>query len=292
MNHALSIAVLLELAALAAAQAAPTPAPAAPGQPGKPWQDALVLARRHHAPILAFVLPAEARADGARVQRLEQLEQQVGMLRNKAGPAAAPATTRDVLLRELQLLRRAEPGSRRPAEPSAARALFALAVPVVCRAEDCGATPGENVVLCGEDGKRTHGFALDLLDRDAFVQRVGATVLAPATLAARRANVPPALTADIARRAKLAAANGTDPKEVAELEAIEQRLVDALPALAPALLETVDGALRVQSELARLEAQRAPLGTRAEVHAVDPCPTCGMGYVPPELNTVLRLIGP
>jgi hypothetical protein len=37
---------------------------------------------------------------------------------------------------------------------------------------------------------------------------------------------------------------------------------------------------------------RAPLGSEAHQDLGDPCPGCGMGYTPPSLMTVLKLIGP
>lgn len=290
MNHTLSSLVLLQLAAVAAAQQG---APAL-NAPQSPWQQAVAIGKQHHAPILAFVLPAaDAKADAARVTALAELERRVGMLVAKAGSPPAVRTDRDLLLRHLQLLRRVDQRVRfGPGEPGPAQAILAMTVPVVCAAAACGARPGENVVLCGPDGKRTHGFALDLLDRDAFVQRVGDVVLAPAAVNARRAAVDPGITKDLARRAELLAANSADAKAQAEIERIAQRLQQDLPGVAPALVSFVDEKLQLAPELTVLEQQRAPLGTSAHVEYADPCPSCGMGYMPPELNTVLRLIGP
>lgn len=289
MNHALPSLVLLQLAAIAAAQ---QQAPGAP-IPERPWQQALAAGKQHHAPILAFVLPAaDAAADEARVKALVELERSVQMLASKAGGPPVVRTERDLFLRQLQLLRRTDRrGFREMGEPTPAQAIFALAVPVVCTAADCGARPGENVVLCAPDGKRTHGFTLDLLDRDVFVQRVGDVVLAPAAVRARAATVAPGVTRDLARRAELVA-KAADAKAAAEIVQIGQRLLQNLPGVAPALVSFAADEPQLAPELTWLEQQRAPLGTAAHTEHADPCPACGMGYMPPELNTVLRLIGP
>ncbi len=290
MHHDLPSLVLLQLAAIAVAQ---EKAPAAPA-PERPWQQALALGKQHHAPILAFVLPAvEAVADPARVKALVELERSAHMLVSKAGGAPVVRTERDLLLRHLQLLRRTDRRAfREMGEPTPSQAIFAMVVPVVCTPADCGARPGENVVLCGADGKRTHAFTLDLLDRDAFVQRVGDVVLAPAAVDARRAAVAPGITQDLERRAQLVAANSAEAKAAAEIERLGQRLQQNLPGVAPALVSFAADKLQLAPELTWLEQQRAPLGTTAHIQYADPCPGCGMGYVPPELNTVLRLIGP
>ncbi len=292
MNHSLFHSTLLALAAGTAAGAAaqdpssPAPAPAEP-----PWQRALADAKQQHAPILAFVLPPDVPASPESVRALRELERSVGMLVTKGREPAAPRTDRDLLLRRLQLLRRPErQGLRGPATPSRAQAILALTVPVVCAAEHCGARPGETVVLCGADGRRIGGFAVDLLDRDAFTAAVGPVVLAPDALAARRAAIPPQLAQDLARRAAIVA-NG-ECAALLGLPAIDARLRVNVAAVAPAFATFAGDELQLAPELGWLEQQRAPVGTVAHVDQADPCPPCGMAFVPPELVTVLRLIGP
>jgi len=53
-----------------------------------------------------------------------------------------------------------------------------------------------------------------------------------------------------------------------------------------------DGKLLSEPELGGIEQSRAPFGSKAHVDQRDPCPGCGMGYTPPALMTVLKLLGP
>jgi hypothetical protein len=214
--------------------------------------------------------------------------------RSLGGAAPPVATERDVMLRALQLLRRpgVDAGAERRPDPRLAP-ILALGVPVVCDAADCGARPGETVVVCGPDGKRTHGFAVDLLDRDALVQRVGGVLLDPATVAARQAAMPPDAAKLLERRTRLQAAarDGSEAAAAAgsQLGELRASLVTQLTAIAPALVSFAGGELRLDPELAMLEHQRPPLGL--EQQYVDPCPPCGMGFTSPQLNTLLRLAG-
>jgi hypothetical protein len=53
-----------------------------------------------------------------------------------------------------------------------------------------------------------------------------------------------------------------------------------------------EGKLVIDPDLGALEQARAPLGSTAIQPAGDPCPPCGMAFVPPQFNTVLKLLGP
>ena len=292
-----TVALLLSFAASLAAQGPKPDVPLA-----KAWPEALRVATRHKAPILAFVVPPNGvRTDADTVSRTCAAERELGMLRFDERSLPPMRTQREVLLRQVQLLRAPEPVGRGLPAPTRCQALFALTVPVFANAVDCGAEAGETVVLCGPDGKRQAGWKLDLLDRAEFDEQVGGRVLAKQALEVRKANVAPALRADLAALRQFGEAmakGGEQPAaEQARMREEYERLVvtlrDALPGLAPALVEHGDqDALRFAAELAAFEAQRLPLGVSARLFDGDPCPTCGMGYVPPGLRTVLELIGP
>jgi len=299
----LPAAVLLSFAAALVAQS-PAAAPAAPPKDAlaKAWQRAVELSRKHKAPILAFVLPPEgARADEQVVAATRAAEKKLGMLIGRRGSTAPEMQTqRDVLLRQVQLLRgshRSAPGA--PA-PSDEQVVFALTVPVFARADACGAKPGENVVLLAPPGDKVAGLALDLLDREAFVREVGGRVLAPSALEPRRANVPLSLGERLKELGELQESLFTSPGDEQwrvrweRAEELKKELAAELVALGPLLVRRAGEGDEVvpAPELSDLEAARAPLGTIAEVAAVDPCPACGMGYTPPGLLTTLKLIGP
>ncbi|HEX5051704.1 MAG TPA: hypothetical protein VFZ65_08035 [Planctomycetota bacterium] len=293
MNRALTVPLLLHLAAVAVAQQATAPAshPAA-----TPWQQALAAARAHKAPIFAFVLPpADERAGETPCKATLAAEQQMGLLWRMRQDVPPIATARDLLLRQVQMLRVGTgPRSRVPAPmpPTESQAILALCEPVFASASECGARPGETVVLCGSGGERVRGFALDLLDRGAFVRDVGGAVLGTEALLPRASNVAPGLRKDLARLRELRADARPGEAAIAEAQQIERRLGAALPALAPALVHRGDEGLAIDPELAAFESARAPFGSEAHVLAGDPCPACGMAYVPPELQAVLKLIGP
>lgn len=294
MNPILPASLLLAFAAAVVAQEAVPPA--RPADPlAAALRDALALARTHKAPVLAFVLPpAGAAADPERVRATRAAEQQVGMLATKGGASAPPITdARDLLLRQLQLLRGA-PASRGrgPAPATAEQILFALCVPVVATPAACSAKPGETVVLLAPNGERMQGFALDLLDRARFADALDKALLTDTALAARQANVPPALLADLARLRELRERAAQDAEAGRAWQALNARLDAQLVALAPALVHREGGELGADPELADWEPAHAPLGTEAKMELGDPCPGCGMGFTPPGLLTVLKLIGP
>ncbi|MCA8964586.1 MAG: hypothetical protein H6838_11435 [Planctomycetes bacterium] len=303
MNPTSTAALLLTFAAsLAAQNALPTGAFTQPqGVPlAKAWPEALRLAKQHKAPILAFVVPAKgARTDADTVSKTCDAERKLGMLSFDERSLPPMRTQREVLLRQVQLLRAPERAGRGMPEPSRTQALFALAVPVFASAEACGAEGGETVVLCGEDGRRVRGWRLDLLDRDAFVERVGEQLMSPEALAPRQVNVPPALAADLRAVRELRqrlAGELSDEQRAKVFEERGQRLArlrSALPGVGPALVHfDAEKQPQLSAEIVELEPERVPLGVTARVFDGDPCPGCGMGYVPPGLRTVLELIGP
>jgi hypothetical protein len=212
MNRSAAASLTVLFAALAAAQEA-APAPTDPKTPQTlqaAWQEALTLARTHKAPVLAFVLPpAGETADPARSKATRSRELQVGLLNRKADDVPPIETSRDLLLRQVQLLRVGDRRAARSLPPGTeAQAIFAMTVPVFASAANCGAKPGQTVVLLGPDGKRGKAFELDLLDDEAFVRAVGIEVLGPDALAARNANVAPELLDLLAERRALRRASG------------------------------------------------------------------------------------
>ena len=294
MRTAHSLVSLLALAVAAAAQQAVGHA-APPDALAAAWQTALAQAKTHKAPILAFVLPpAEAMAAEAPAKRTWEREQAVGILRAFREESAPASSARDLLLRQVQLLRVTEhpraARARGDLEVRATRstAVFALTIPVIATPESCLAEPGETVVLLGADGKRVRGFQTDLLDAAAFVAEVGAVVLEPKALAARAANVPPVIARDVA--ALPAAKAGRIP--FVEDRELAKRLVANLAGAAPALVQWVDGELTMHHVLWLLEDERDPLGTERPSVIEDHCTGCGMGYTPPSLTGTLKLIGP
>ena len=204
------------------------------------------------------------------------------------------STARELMLRQLQLLRCTEQHQpnrgRLKLEVRATRgnAIFALTVPVVATSTTCQAEPGETAVLFGPDGKRLRGFRTALLAKEAFVAEVAAVVLEPKALAARAATVPPAVARDVAA---LPAKQGNEVGFIYDAK-LDQRLLAALPAAAPALVQWVDGELDIHHTLWTLEDRRDPLGTERLVFRDDHCTACGMGFTPPSLTGMLKLIGP
>ncbi|MCU0864500.1 MAG: hypothetical protein MUC36_11940 [Planctomycetes bacterium] len=263
------------------------------------WLRALALGKTDKAPVLAFVLPpATAKVDAERTAALRRRERDLGMAapeseHSEAARANPPAiTARDLLLRQLQLLRLPEcrPGrfgiGAHDVKPTPSLAILALTIPVVAAAERCGAAPGETVVLLGPDGRRQHGFALDLLDHDAFVQRLGKVLLDPATLQARAANVPADLARDVA-------ALPTAPQQIfLEDNALEDRLRSRLAAAAPLLVTIRDGEVVPHPVLWLLDELRPPLGTEKPGLPYEMCTGCGMSFIPQAYHNVLQLIGP
>ena len=295
MRTAHSLVSLLALAVAAAAQQAAGHVAPPDDALAAAWQAAKSQAKAHKAPILAFVLPsAAAMAAEAPAKRTWEREQAVGILRAFREESAPASSARDLLLRQVQLLRVTEhpraARARGDLEVRATRstAVFALTIPVIATPESCLAEPGETVVLLGADGKRVRGFKTELLDAAAFVAEVGAVVLEPKALAARAANVPPAIARDVA--ALPTAKAGRIP--FVEDRDLAKRLVANLAGAAPALVQWVDGELTMHHVLWLLEDERDPLGTERPSVIEDHCTGCGMGYTPPSLTGTLKLIGP
>lgn len=293
MNRSIASSLSVLLATLAVAQEHPL-APLPSLSLDAAWQEALTLARTHKAPLLAFVLPRpDESADASRNKATRTREMEVGMLWRKGNDVPAMVTARDVLLRQVQLLRTGRrAGAREQVQVSEAQAVFAMTVPVFAAPSVCGSKPGESVVLFGPDGKRMKGFALDLLDDAAFVREIGGEVMSQQALTVRTANPAPELTRLLERRRSLLATPPQDEKAVAEHEQVFRQLVNALPGAAPAMVHREDGKLVIDPDLGALEQARAPLGCTAEQLAGDPCPPCGMAFVPPQFATVLKLLGP
>lgn len=301
MTRHLPSLVLLQLAAVLAAQPPIAPTQSAPQTLAEAWRAALAQGKQQKAPILAFVLPpADAPADADRAKALRELEQKNGMLFGKRGEDHPIPSARQLLLRQVQWLRSAgaRAAVRAPAAaPSVVQTLLAMTITVFATPEACGAKAGETIVLLDARGQRIAGLHVDAGDREAFARELGKLLLADEALAARQATVPPALAADLRQRRSLAAATGPGPSpEVAaanarELQQIDERLQANLAGVAPLFV----GGTAEQREFATessFESLRPPLGCTAEILAGDPCPACGMGFVPPELNTVLKLLGP
>ncbi|HZN37172.1 MAG TPA: hypothetical protein VFD82_00125 [Planctomycetota bacterium] len=295
MNRSTAASLTVLFAAIAVAQEGVTlpTSPVLPQTLQEAWQDALTLARTHKAPVLAFVLPpAGEAADQSRSKATRSREMQAGLLNREADDVPPIVTSRDLLLRQVQLLRVGGPPDRRELPPpTQAQAILALTVPVFASAADCGARPGQSVVLLGSDGKHRKGFDVDLLDAEAFVREVGADVLAPEALLARNANVPRELLDLLAERRELQKAPGDETAQ-ARQQQVFARLARALPAIAPALVRREESKLMLDPDLVQLALPNAPLGSTAAPLPGDPCPPCGMAVVPPHLSTVLKLLGP
>lgn len=123
--------------------------------------------------------------------------------------------------------------------------------------------------------------------------------MSPEALAPRQVNVPPALAADLRAVRELRqrlAGELSDEQRAKVFEERGQRLArlrSALPGVGPALVHfDAEKQPQLSAEIVELEPERVPLGVTARVFDGDPCPGCGMGYVPPGLRTVLELIGP
>ena len=294
MRTAHSLVSLLAPAVAAAAQQAVGHA-APPDALTAAWKTALAQAKTHKAPILAFVLPpAEAMAAPRQAKRTWDNECAIGIRRayRELGPSIGSA--RELMLRQVQLLRvthhlqRGAFPSDREVCATRGTAVFALTIPVVATAATCGAEPGETAVLLGPDGKRVYGFKTGLLDAEIFLAEVGAMVLEPKALAARSANVPPAIARDVA--ALPAKKAGHIP--FVEDRELEQRMVANLASAAPAMVQCIDGKIEIHHALWLLEDERDPLGTERPLEIEDQCTGCGMGYTPPSLTGTLKLIGP
>ena len=294
MHHQRTTVSLLLLAASLAAQQRDDERKAKPDPLRAAWDLAQERAWRQHAPILAFVLPpADAKAPAERIAATRQREREVDVGEEPWEPEPRTMTARDLLLRQIQLLRAPDvQRGRRGATMVTAthsQAVLALSIPVVVAADRCGAKEHETVVLLGPDGRRLQGFTIDLLDAAAFCKQVGSIVLDPNTLAARRANLPAAVARDI---------EALPPKRAFELgrledRALSNRLAAQLAVAAPALIRVADGNLDIHHAIVALENDRPPLGTEAHLDFDRSClVSCGMVYSPPALNNVLKLIGP
>jgi hypothetical protein len=291
--HTTRTAVSFLLVAVSLAAQGEKPSKPALDPMAKAWRDALALARTHKAPILAFVLPpADAKASEERAKATWVRERDLGMSRALREEAVPALSARDVLLRQLQLLRLPDSNERRAiaVKPSQGQVVFALSVPVLAAAADCRAEPGETVVLLGPDGKRVRGFKTDLLDAEAFLREVGGAILDPAALAARRASVAPDLVTAVAA---LPLPGGESARWIDDPK-LAERLRKDLPGAAPAIVSWADGELQVHPALSTLEEGRYPFGTAVSLPDLmaDMCTGCGMGFIPPGLSTVLQLLGP
>lgn len=286
-----SIPFLLAFASALAAQGGDAKAPRTDALAAA-WQQALTQAKSHKAPMLAFVLPpAAAPAPNDRSKATWDREREVGICRAFREQAPPELTARELMLHQLQLLRVPKFAGGRGigrVDATPRTAIFALTIPVVATAETCGAKPGETVVLLGADGKRVAGFTLDLLDAAKFEQEVGAIVLAPKTLAARTATVPPAVARDVEALPK----PRQDDLGYIEDQALRARLAASFVAAAPALITWREGELAIHPSLWTLEDERSPLGTERPIAMADECLGCGMGFTPPALKGVLKLLGP
>jgi len=290
-----STAFVLSLAVAAAVTAQERSGPRGKDALARAFHAAAVAARKHKAPILAFVLPPKDRkVDPAAVAALHEAERKAGMLQVWGGPREQLQirTARELLLRQVQLLRLFRWGEAGKVLPHDAQMVFGLTVPVFARANDCGAKDGESVVLLDVRGARRRGFTLDLSDRDAFVAQLGKELFGADELAGRRANVPPDLERELAKVQK--ELRRKQPLVHAFYD--EQKLKPLAPklfALGPALVERRDGRLQPVRELWSIELARTPLGAKATLPiGGDSCPGCGMGYTPDALMTVLKLVGP
>jgi len=259
------------------------------------WYDARAAAKQFKAPILAFVLPeASLAADEKAVAGTIAAEQKASMLATMMGSFAPKMqTARDVMLRQVQVLRASPPGMLgNMLQATDAQMVFALTVPVFVTAKTCGAKAGENVVLIAPHGERIDGWQLDLLQGETFVKAISAHVFSEDSLTPRQANLHgPALQLlkDLRAQIEAKGEGGWSPYHTLEMQ---QKLAASLVALGPALVRREDGKLLSEPELGGIEQSRAPFGSKAHVDQRDPCPGCGMGYTPPALMTVLKLLGP
>ena len=284
-------ASILLFAAIAAAQqptAPKEPTPALPTTLTGAWRFAQSLLRTHKVPVLVFVLPAaDAPVDAAVAARSRQLVE-ARLAANKvmgALPVLRADSARAVFLLQLQVLR--------SSANEQLRQLLLCSAAVVAEAATAGARPGETVVLLGADGKREHGFALDLLDEDAVVQTLAPILLDQARLAARQANLAPALKQDLAEYERLERARQRSEADTQRLAELRDRLAPVLPAVAPVLLAAPTAAAPGRSRgpglLGSLAGPELPLGTAID-QMIDPCAGCGMAYVPPRLTSTLKLL--
>lgn len=259
------------------------------------WYDARAAANKFKAPILAFVLPdAGRKADAKRAEATRKAEVKAWMLVTMGGGGAPPIrTARDLLLRQVQLLRGSQKGTLgNLPKATDEQLLFALTVPVFVSGKACGAQAGENVVLLSPHGKRIKGWKLDLLDSDSFVEAVGKHVFAPAELDPRKANVHgPSLRQleDVRKKVRAKGEGGLSPFHKQQML---DKLAPRLVALGPALVHRHGDKVVADEELTAIETARAPYGSKGHIQIGDPCPGCGMGYTPPGLLTVLKLVGP
>lgn len=303
MNRTQSTAWLLSFAVMSALQAQDATPKGEPGR-GEPrpkaplaaaWYDARAVANLNKAPILAFVVPEQGvAAQKTAISATRAAEQKAHMLVTKGGSGAPPMrTSREVLLRQVQLLRGAQRGTLGHLPKATDEQLvFALTVPVFATAKSCGAKPDENVVLLSPHGKRIKGWQLDLLQGEAFVKAIGEHVFAEEALAPRQANMlpkPMKLLGEL--RAKIAA-KGEGGLAPYYAQQMHEKLAAELVALGPALVRREAGKLVAEPELWGIEVGRTPFGVTAHMDLGDPCPGCGMGYTPPGLLTVLKLVGP
>ena len=259
------------------------------------WYDARAAANQFKAPILAFVLPeVGAKADAKRSVATREAEKKVWMLMTKGGAGAPPIrTARDLLLRQVQLLRGSQKGTLgQLPKATDEQMVFALTVPVFVTAKACGANANDNVVLLSPQGKRLQGWQLDLLDGPAFVKVVGEHVFAEANLAPRQANLHGPSRQLLLDLRKQVAAKGPAGLSMFHAQQMHEKLADNLVAIGPALVRREGQKLLAEPELSGIETARAPFGSKGRLELGDPCPGCGMGYTPPGLMTVLRLVGP
>jgi hypothetical protein len=279
---------LLVLAASLVAQERDDERKARPDPLAAAWQQALERAKAQKAPILAFVLPpADAKAPADRVKATWLREREIGMPHVFLSKEPPTLSARELLLRHIQLLRLPEFRRRsHVVQATPSMALLALSIPVVAAAELCGAKPGETAVLLGPDGKRMEGFALDLLEEEAFVKQLGGRLLDRTVLAARAANVPPELARDVA------ALPVKREQIFLEDHALEERLRMSLAAAAPLLVKVGTDGLELHPVLWLLDELRPPLGTEKPGLPYEMCTGCGMGFTPQAFYNVLQLIGP
>ncbi|MCA8952655.1 MAG: hypothetical protein KDE27_24295 [Planctomycetes bacterium] len=286
--------------AVAAAVGAQDPA-APPASLAEAYERALAAMKTDKAPGLVFVLPpADRKADAGKVPELVTAFAKVQWGQR---PALELKTARDVLLAQVQLLR-----ARR--DPVTV-ALRLLTVSIVAEPEQCGAEPGETMVLLSPTGKRLQGFDVDLGDAEAVIDALTPKVLARSAVEPRRANVEPKLAKAVARYRELWAAavarrrSGADPdqEETMELNTLFERFTARLTAAAPALVEfdadRVSGepspddqaTLAAAADTSWLLRRDEPLpyGTATDKQW-DNCPGCGMMAAPLAARSTLKLL--
>lgn len=291
MQPAAPLPILL-LAAMLAAQSPDRPEkkdPLAVTTLAGAWQVALTVARTHKVPVLVFVLPpADLAADAAKAKAARQKLVQRFASQRKMGtePELAAKTARDVFLLQLQ-------GLRSTADEELHR-ILTWNVTVVADAKVCGALAGETIVLLGADGKRSHGFALDLLDEQAVQKALAPLLLDERVLAARRANLDPALRRDVDTFARLMQRQQQEytPELQQQLQQVLERLQPLAAVVAPSLppLPAAGGRGALgMTALDQLLGAELPLGLAVQQY-VDPCTGCGMAFTPPRLATTLKLL--